>query len=207
VYIEDRAVLFVEIPKTGSSTVRTMLEQTYGQLPLKGHIRENEGIGWVEDRRKPLDEVVAVWRDPVERWFSAFRQVYADEPGQLDEFVTHCMHTGRASQAVFKPQAWMLNGRGYRRRLFRFPPEAALRYVGVTGDIPHVNPGKTRWTLEDVSHRMDEIRDFVRDDLEFEQNAVFEEEKRPEEVSSVVKLTKSGKIDGRTKEGRKRGSA
>jgi len=190
-YVPARNCIVILTPKCGTTTMRAALEGQYGKLPLPGHLSERQQIEALAKRGIVPDYSVVVWRDPVERFFSAFLHVYSGWR-DLDEALTHALHTGKASQKVFHSQKSFLDAK-IERRVFDFPPADALRSLGVEGGIPKLNENRRRWALADVAHRMDEIEAFVADDVEFANG--LQEEKGPQKV----RLTKSGKPDRRFK--------
>ena len=183
-YLEAFNCILVETPKCGTSTIKKALEAKYGKLPLTGHLTEKAMLDWLGERGIVPEYSVVIWRDPVERFFSGFLHVYSDW-ADMDEALTHAIHTGRASQRIFWPQKRFLDSK-IDRKVFRFPPHAALGFLGVE-DVPHENQSRKRWTLDDVQHRLPEIEALVADDIEFGKTLVD------------VKLTKSGKVDRRTR--------
>jgi hypothetical protein len=138
-------IAFVNTPKCGSTTVSQALGR---EKPPHLPASQMGDFEWA-----------ALVRDPFDRMVSALNHVYDEDP--LPRLMQRAMRAG--CQAVFLPQAHFIDRPA---RLWPFENmESALRWAGVEGEIPHLNPGAGRFSRADIEPWAEQIRTHYASDF------------------------------------------
>lgn len=147
-FIPGKDICVLEIPKTGTNTVRTILEELTGRRFLPGHLTAEQVVRTIG--RTP--EFWALIRDPWDRFRSAMNFVYGDTGIALDDAMNGAARHGTI---VFKAQADFVTD---ATRLWRFEDmPKMLAALGYTGPIPRRNASVRRWDMSEIrAHPMAE---------------------------------------------------
>lgn len=141
-YIPDRDVFVLAIPKTGTNTVNFALSEMVGRRVLPGHLTASQVVRHMG--RRP--EFWALIRDPWDRFTSAMNFVYGDTGICLDDAMNGAERHGTI---VFKTQACFVDA---KTRLWRFEDMGRmLEALGWSGDLPHKNKSVKRWARAEIA--------------------------------------------------------
>ena len=144
-------VVLIRIPKTGSTSLRRML----GGDDTHGHMHAYDIVNTPKYVPAVIREFVAVIRHPNCRLVSALNSMWGSKSGwTLDrclEAVLDDDFPGGNGRNMFTPQAKFLDAPTYPLTLFSMENiNAAAKYLGAEGNVPHLNPSIARFTVEEV---------------------------------------------------------
>jgi len=178
--IHKSDTFIVEIPKTGTKTVRRIVDQISNGSSLHGHfsiseaIRKNEGNGF--------SEIIAVIRNPEERLLSAVNfcmKLKNIDAGTLLKGALngYAKQNNMAEHYSFKPQYKFLDTPD-KVTIFRFEELNRLAtYLGFSKPLPHVNKSEALISNSDLK-KFSAYRDVMalyEKDLElYESYSIFE---------------------------------
>ena len=161
-YIQKTNTIVLEIPKCGSRSLFIASNTD----SLKGHKTLKEVLAYKKHRPNPT--VIAVIRNPADRFASAINHHYAKSwPGMsLDQVMAVIVKNGTAFNAMFTPQADYLEGGTEPYKLTLYPFERIEEALAEIGEGTHQNAGTYKWTVEEISahHLFDQCMDQFRED-------------------------------------------
>jgi len=170
-FIPATGLCVLNIPKCGTNTLNAAIERTYKSRALPNHYTLAEMVEQVQKRGlgKPV-EALAVIRDPVHRFLSALNYEFGDNGEPLDRAIDRAIYQRRT--IAHKPQRDFLD---HDLPVMLVPFERmdlALAKIGYCGKPIHENRSIRRWGVEDLAHRLDEIREFVAGDMPLRREAL-----------------------------------
>lgn len=178
--IHKSDTFIVEIPKTGTKTVRRIVDQISNGSSLHGHFSISEAINKNEGNR--FSEIIAVIRNPEDRLLSAvnfcmsLKDVDASTllKGALNGYAKQ---NNMAEYYSFKPQYKFLDTAD-RVTIFRFEELHRLAtHLGFSKPLPHVNKSKPlieKSQLKKFSAYRDVMALYEKDMDLYESYSIFE---------------------------------
>jgi len=171
--IPSRRLFFIEIPKTGTTSVKKALAARYEGVAQKGHLPLSALLNWCEKSGEPKPiEAVALIRCPIERFVSAINYDFGDTKEPLEQAVRRALKEQRSQ--VYRLQSSYVDSTEIPVTLFAFEDMGlALQYMGCDTVAPHENKGPARWNWQDLKPWHEEIEQFVADDWPLRRKVMY----------------------------------
>lgn len=150
------------VPKTGTNSIKAALEERHGKRPLPGHLTASEQERHCYDREMPVDEVWGLVREPIERFLSGANFRYAKSDMTVDDMLDQALKTPPV--AVHQRQTFYWDGEKPTRMFPFHRINDMLAELGC-GPAPIKNVSRKKWTVRDISHRLEEVRAFLEPDF------------------------------------------
>lgn len=153
-YIPATGQIIVEIPKTATRTLKEIALRVHGNIEATGHRRASQLVAWCDLTGRHWTEILAVWRDPLDKFTSAMNHVYGDNDKVTLRDALNRIERG-ANQTAFKPAGWYLDRSDIQLFPFHDLSRIAAR-IGWRGEIENNFASPKRWTTDDLKGWFDE---------------------------------------------------